>query len=64
MEAGQAGRQADWRCVYVAGARRRRKEKVGTRQLLMKMPVATAHDQLREKFDTSLVFFRSIKMGD
>ena len=52
MEADQAGRQADWRCVCVVGARRRRKEKVKTRQLLMKMPVATAHDQLREKFDT------------
>ena len=51
------GRQADWRYVFVAGARRRRKEKVGTRQLLMKMPVATAHDQLREKSDTLLLLF-------
>ena len=55
MEA--AGRRADWRYVFVAGARRRRKEKAGTRQLLMKMPVATAHDQLREKSDTRLLLF-------
>ena len=43
--------------MFVAGARRRRKEKVGTKQLLMKMPVATAHDQLREKSDTLLLLF-------